>query len=264
MQTIKDVWGDLEAEGGRMQTYRPALVRLTEDVDDVVQDLRAGFASRRAIVEWEQRLAVRTFGQISQRWYEGLARALATSAEPVLTAVLLSEDARETAVDEAVVEQVRERFAATVIAPAYRRAFRHLRKDAGEYVEDGHAAEHDPFSQQHVAMRPALEELEDWQQRGLSALFDGLADADGIHTWGQVVQLATHGEISDEFILRCHRERSTRRVLLDETEHADRTRVAFAARFLVPAYNAGVSELAGRAGEMPEAETTETDPVSYS
>ena len=264
MQTIRDVWEDLEAEGGRMQTYRPALVRLTEDVDDVVQDLRAGFESRREIVAWEQRLAVRTFGQIPQRWYRGLARALGTSEERVLVAVLLREDARERDVPADVVDRVRERFAASVIAPAYRRAFRHLRKDAGEYVEDGRAAEHDPFSQQHVAMRPALEELEDWQQRGLAALFDGLEDADGIHTWGQVVQLATHGEISDEFILRCHRERSTRRVLLDESEYADRARVAFGARFLVPAYNAGVRELAGRAGEMPDAETTSTDPVSYS
>lgn len=263
MPTIRDVWNDLDSDGGEMVTYRPALVRQTEDVAELVDELRDGLDSRRELVEWEQRLAVRTFGQVPTRWYSELARSFTRDRERTLVAAFLRPGARSRDIDERAVERLRERFVTQVLAPAHRRAFRHLRKDAGEYIEDARSGEHDPFAQEHVAMRPALEELEDWQQRALELLLDGFDEESEIHDWGQTVQLATHGELSDEFIMRCARERSTRRLLLGEYEHAERAREAFAARFLVPAYNAGVRVLAGRAGELPEAETADSDPLSY-
>lgn len=265
MATIKDVWGELDSDGGGMVTYRPALVRQTEDVAELVDELRAGFGSRRDLVEWEQRLTVRTFGQVPTRWYTGLARSFTRDREQTLVAAFLQPGARsgDRDINERAAKRLRERFVTQVVAPAHRRAFRHLRKDAGEYIEDARSGEHDPFKQEHVAMRPALEELEDWQVRCLELLLEGFEDESEIHDWGQTLQLATHGELSDEFVMRCAREQSTRRLLLDEYPHAARAREAFAARFLVPAYNAGVRVLAGRAGELPEAQADDSEPLTY-
>jgi hypothetical protein len=70
------------------------------------------------------------------------------------------------------------------------------------------------------------------------------------------VTLATHGEIDETFIARCVREPSTRTVLLEDS--AREARELFAAHYLLPMFNAGVRDLAGRSGEAPKAERQET------
>lgn len=235
------------------ETYRPSLVKLTEDTRGVLAELVAGFDSRRSLLEWAQRLTVRTLGEVEQRFYSELGRqfrATVDSLERVLLSCLLSRDAREREdVPERKAREVRRRLASAYILPARHRAFRELRKDAGEYIGDAREAPHDPLKQRYIAMRPALDELDERQADALEALLDGLDTREEILDWSNDLELATHGEIDEQFGSRCYGERSTAAVLLSDDERAARGRELLAAHHIVPAFNQGVRTLAGRAGE---------------
>lgn len=244
----------------RPRTYLPALPTLTRNVRDTRSRLLTGFESRRALLEWEQDLCIRTLGQVPQRFYRDVARAFRSDEDRTLLAVLLRDGVEGVALDRAVARKERRRLAATFVVPAFMRAFRHLRADAQQYVAEADAdSEHDPETQRHIAMRPSLNELADYQQQALGACLDGFETAADILAWGDQVALATHGEIPQQFITRCFRERATRRVLLDSTPGAARERELLCAHHLCPRFNRGARVLAGRAGELPESERKETE-----
>lgn len=254
------------SKGSSPTPYRPALVALTEDVRERTEELRRGLDSEARVLEWVQELTIRTLGRIDTRVYTDLARQYRSPLEgrrrpsdrhvdgSVLLAALLKPGARRESMadlDDELAESLRERFLATYIHPAHRSAFRELRKDATEYVVDGDEGdEHDPHRQRHVAMRPALSELEGWQQRALEGLLDGFESVEDVLDWGHDLLLATHGEIGREWVTRVVEESSTTEVLLgDEREH-ERARRLFAAYHVVPRYRAGVRVLSRRAGEV--------------
>jgi hypothetical protein len=250
---------DVEAPDSR----RPALVKLTRDLRDLREELVAGFESRRDVLEWLQRLAVRTLGTLSQSWFDEWGRQFRSTPgeQKVLVAGLMRPDARVREMDDETAESLRLRLAASTIRPAYHRAYRHLRRDAGEYVGDdaGYGdAGHDPHVQRFIAMRPALDELEAYQQAVLADLIGGLDDREELLDWGDDVQQATHGEIPERFISRCYEEGSTRDLLLREDDVGERGRELFAATFVIPFFNRGVRDLSGRSAEEPDEETTES------
>ena len=276
--------------GDEPQTYRPALVKLTGDVEDLQRELLVGFADRSALLEWLQRVAVRTLGELPQRVYWEIARQfvldqLVEVEQGALLASLLRPAERDRHLPEHAVEELRERFVATQLRPAYHRAYRELRTDATEYVDEtSDDSAHDPARQRHPALRPGLRELDEWQQRALAELLGGFADRRAILDWSSTLEHATHGELDEveppewatdanvgvggvsgsqrDFIERCYSEPSARRVLTAPGEDSAEIRELFAAFWILPAMNRGVRVLAGRAGELPDVEVERSAPKS--
>lgn len=246
-------------EADATEFVRPSLVRLKLDLEQLEAELYDGFRRRRDVLEWMQRLCVRTLGRTRQEFIEGLGRQFRgrfdDRRERVLLSAMLVPAARDRDLDAEVVDELRERLAATVIAPAYHRALRHLRKDAGEYIdsaEEANTSGHDPQVQRFIAMRPAVDELDDNQSAVLEDVLDGFDQPRDILEWGRDLELATHGEVSEDLVRRCYIEQSTRRMLLSRARADQRARELFAATYVVPAFNRGVRDLVGRAGEQPD------------
>lgn len=246
------------------ESTRPALRKLTRDLEDIEKDLLDGFDSREKVVGWLQELIVRTLGEVDDEWYRKLARQFRgdLAEERTLLACLLTDEqrSRET-ISEDHARQVRERLITTRIHPAHHRAFRKLRKDAGEYIDtEGRLSKHAPELQRYVAMRPALDELEREQRDVLDQLLDGLESRmEILLTWGPKLEEATHGEVSGAFVSRCYREPSTASLLTEQSETASRGRQVFAVYHLLPTFNAGVRDLSGRAGEQPHDDSEDSE-----
>lgn len=238
-------------------TRRPALVKLSDDIEGLREELITGFDSRREILEWLQRLVVRTLGELPSKWVDKFADEFkgvpAEREERTLLAALLTRSNRVRDIDDEVAKDLRERLYALYVRPAFHRAFRELRGDATEYLDDdGTDSQHAAPRQRWIAMRPALDELERYQERALGDLLDGFDDKSAILDWGVDLELATHGEIPGEFVSRCYREESTMRMLTGSTPETARGRELFAAKYVVPAYNRGVRQLSGRTGEQAD------------
>lgn len=247
---------DLDAS----ESHRPALEKLVADLKDLERELLDGFNSRAEVLVWLQKLCVRTLGQVPDDWYREVSNAFTggdENRERMLLSLLLSEDRRVRRLDEDRVKAARSRVSAMTVRPSLHRAVRHLRSDAGEYVDDdrGSTSAHDPNKQRYIAMRPALNELEDRQRGVLVRFLSGFEDTQAIVEWTGDVEVATHGEIDDTWTTRVVSESSTMRVLLSDRDVDRRARETVAAHFLLPAFNAGARDLFGRSIETVDAET---------
>lgn len=182
---------------------RPGLGKLALDQQEVVTDLRAGFGSRRALLEWMVRAAVRTAGKLDPE------RPAQYLLEPPTLAALLEPAARERldlddvlpAGDAAqVAATVRRYVAVTDVLPACKQATRAVRWNTVERTEnDDETAFTDPAGQAHVGMRPALTLLEQRQVDVLGRFLDGLAGGgDPLEAWYADLNLATYGEHADQ------------------------------------------------------------------
>lgn len=269
--------GGVESTAGSMgldreipESRRPALVRLCLDVEELVDELMAGFESREEILLWARRSIPRTLGEVETAFYRSLAeqfraagrrgprRDLDVDRERTLVSALLDGSSRMRELPPDAVGDLRRDVATSAIDPAFRRAFRQLRKSATEYVdaEESDESDHDPARQRYIAMRPALDELDGYQGRATRAVLDGLEDVDQVRRWSTLVELATHGEIDDEVLRRSCREESTIELLTSGggTVGQKRGRELFAAYYLLPAFNRGVRDLRDRAKEEPDAD----------
>lgn len=262
---------DADMQRSVPESRRPALVRLSLDVEELVSDMETGFQSREEVLRWARRMIPRTLGEIPTEFYRELSKqfggVIDDDRERTLLAALLVDRERTLEMDTEAVDQLRQRLAVHIIEPAYRRAFRALRNSATEYVDDGDSSsdsEHDPARQRYIAMRPVMDELDQYQRVGVDCLLAGLEDRDGIRRWGTVLELATHGELPEGFVRRCTEEQSTRTLLTAENPSLgqQRARELFAATFLLPAYNRGVRDLRDRAKEEANAERQETEVAS--
>ena len=244
------------------EPYRPALVTLSKDIRERVDELRGGLESEGRVLEWLQEVTIRTLGEIDTTVYADMARQFRGS-QGMLLAALVEPSARRgrmRGLGDETAERLRERLVAHYVAPAHRDAFRELRSDATEYADAGGDGDaHDPKRQRFIAMRPALSELETWQQRALSTLLDGFDERGEILDWGQDVLLATHGELGDEWATRVYDEEPTVSVLLGDSAEDERARRLFAAHHLLPQFRAGVRVLSGRAGEVADEGTERTE-----
>jgi hypothetical protein len=253
---------DPDAIGERPRPFRPALVTLSDDVRDRVDELQSGLSSEDRVLEWVQELTIRTLGNLDPLVYADLARQY-RGPQGVLLAAFLQPGARRgrmNGLGEETAQAVRERFLAKFVYPAHRQAFRELRTDATEYVDDaGDGDAHEPHRQTFIAMRPALSELEQWQERALSRLLDGFDERGDILDWAPDLVLATHGELEEGWVTRCYEEESAVAVLLGDSEEHARGRRLMAAHHIIPRFRDGVRVLAGRAGELADAETDEIE-----
>lgn len=273
---LKELHTD-ESDPEGFGTYRPALRRLTLDAHDLiyggddVPGLKGGFDTRTTLIHWEQRLSVRTLGEVPQFVYQGIASQLASPGDRPLVEALLDDESAPRSVE------ARTRMRRRVVIPAFNRAFRRLRIDATEYLNEMDAktgtesksmtqekATRNPAKQSNIAMRPSLEELDTAQQFVLDQLLPhGLDSRDEILEWGDVLVNATHGEpiylptgetIDVGAFVERHHDRGPYTELLTDPG-LRRPREAWVARFLIPTFNAAVREILPTSGELPDGET---------
>lgn len=257
---------DTDTETEVPDSYRPALVKLSEDIQNAENSLHNGFDTREGMLLWLQNLSAVTLGSLPHRLFEHFAEALRTPAgdtgEHPLIACLLTQDARTRDISQTAAETFRERLAAVYIRPSHHSALKHLRASATEYIEEGSAdATHNPQKQRYIAMRPALNELRDTQQHTLEALLQGFKSTREILEWHADLELSTHGELDGDLAPRLLREQSLNDILTTDTTAAAGARQYLAAHTLLPAYSRGVRDLAGRASEQPEAESDPMEAV---
>lgn len=242
--------------------YRPALVTMSRDVQELVAELRGGLEDEAEAVRWLRRATIRTLGELDVEVYDGFSRQM-RGEQGLLIAALVVPAQRRRRVPEDVETAVRERLAARYVLPAYHRAFRRLRKDATEYADEADEGDlHDPERQNFTAMRPALDELATWQERALESLLEGFDERGDVLEWAEDLELATHGEIPETFAMRCYHEESTVAVLLGDDKVSERARRQIAVHHLLPRFRAGVRTLSRRAGEVAAAEREERE-VTY-
>lgn len=242
---------------------RPALRKLSNDVDELLSELEDGLESEQAVLRWLRESIPALLGETETSFYLRFARQW-RSDDGVLLDALLTADARRQPLEEVVVDEVRRRIAVSVIEPAFDRAFRTLRDDSTTYVgapdeSTTSSAEHEPSKQTHTAMRPEIDEFANYQETAIRQLLAGLGSDDEIRRWGQLVEIASFGEVREGFVRRIVEERSTRQ-LVTTTSPSPQTRRAremFAAYYLLPAFNDGIDELRRRTKEEPAAEREE-------
>lgn len=241
-----------------IKSYRPALVALQEDMRALTSELVDGLESERRVLTWLQEMTVGTLGRLDWLVYNDMVRQF-RGDQGVLLAAMVRPAARRgdmRDLDNSRAKDLRERFLGEYVHPALRNAFRTLRRDATEYIdgateEDAHA----PDRQRHLAMRPALTELDQWQERALRSLLDGFEDRAEVLDWGHDVLLATHGELDEDWVSRVVREQSTMDIMTGEAPADGRARRLFAAHYLLPRYRTGVVAILGGAGELADAES---------
>lgn len=243
---------------------RPALPTLTDDQRDLIREFVDGFASRGAFLEWCQDAAIRTLGELDGDWMQ--TRAFTR----LDLSVLITSEARRRFAPESG-DVLSKRQAAGVrrgvvlsdILPACTAAYRRLRWNATEYVNDGDDSfVPDPEVQEHTAMRPALTELDDRQDWAIRKLLTGISSEDALLSWLQVVTEASYAEVDSGLGERLNVERRARRLLLDDVEpdEADLARwfrESFAAKYVLPGFAVAASEVGKRAGELAQQEATE-------
>ena len=152
------------------RSRRPAEAQLPGTIQTLRHDLLDGFSTRAAAVCWFQQLCVRTLGEVSCDRYRQFAvefRSDSRYDEGSKLACFLTPAARTRPIDDDAAQNFREHWAANVITPTQTRAFRSIRQQATEYVgedeesdDPGYDADSD---EQSLALRPALEELNDAQ-----------------------------------------------------------------------------------------------------
>lgn len=255
------------------RSRRPAERQLITQFEAERESLIEGFENRKAVLRWGQRIAVRSLGQIPQNRFHQLAKEFVPDGdniEGVLLSALLMPESRSRNMDDDVATGLRKRWAAEVLGPVQVRAFRDLRKDAGEYVgesekENRRGAGYQPAKQSFM-MRPSLSELDKHQSAALERVLGGLEDRDEILKWGDELTSATRGEPIDpdrppgSFIPKAYRELSTVDLLTLQTDSYARARQAFIAHWLLPAFNRGVRDLTGRTAEEPGDESENYGP----
>ncbi|MFW5900219.1 MAG: hypothetical protein ACOCTH_00390, partial [Halodesulfurarchaeum sp.] len=209
--------------------------------------------------EWLQRVQITTFGRIYPGVYELPAPAFMvgtpTEGRHYDLDVLVTEAARDLDLDPEDVTEIRNRFWQRFIHPAYHGAAKSIRRNAGQYVDDDgerSPTNLDPVRQRYTGMRPALDELDKYQQTALGLLLDGFEEPSQIIDWIQVLELASQHEVPVEFGWRLYNREADRRMLCGESEAMARTRELVALRFILPMFTRGTKDLASYAREQPQ------------
>lgn len=174
-----------------------ALDTLHADQEELVEELRAGFADRREIVLWLHKASARTLGHIPDRW---AARLLANRYR---TAALLDDyqtrrRVLERAPDDREADLERQITADHRLLEASRDAMAFLARQADQFDETAFQGELGP--QKYLAMRPTLDDLVTRQRTALKQVL-GLADDyprglrthEDVSRWVRAVVRATRG-----------------------------------------------------------------------
>ncbi|MFC7028810.1 hypothetical protein ACFQH8_18095 [Halomicroarcula sp. GCM10025710] len=133
---------------------------------------------------------------------------------------------REDPVDQHTAEQERRLWAAKYIRPAFRAAYRTLRKNAQQYTNKSERVE-DASETQYFAMRPALDDLYQKQSDLLLSLLDGFEDMAAVDDWLSRLDNGTLGElhmVEPDFDWKIHDSTVAQRVLTVDAEKYERER----------------------------------------
>ncbi|WP_256545414.1 hypothetical protein [Halobellus inordinatus] len=236
---------------------RPALNRLREEQLEALQTFREdGFASRQALLKWLHTFQYRTLGRVADWVYYLLPTQDVTVACCLNNAKARRRHHPRSFLTAEQRADERHRQAAKHLRPACRKALRDLRTRATEYVDEDNPAP-DPDESPHSVLRPTLDEYQQRQRIRLQRWFDGFDSLSELENWVHQFDYDTLGEIENipggqEFDFELIQKRAGRRVALGDTEAYAREREQLAARYLLPATNRAVRELAASAGEATD------------
>lgn len=241
----------------RAEGQRTALDRLLLDQADLWVEAIAGFRDRSAVLTWMQDVVIHSLGRIGPaEWFAGVL-----ADENLMAALLARPYGGCDGFSPQQVRELREGWTADVLLPAFADAHREFRWSAVEYgsndSEDWQEAP-DPSVQRAPAMRPALATLEERQARALETLLEGFETSTAFAAWGQAVTRASYAELDRALLREAYFDLPVRRRMTapDDAE-ARWFREAWAAEYLLPAFNAAATQLSSRANEV--AESTSND-----
>lgn len=225
------------------ENQRDVLFRGAPDRKPPLTPLTEPFEDRRALVNWWQAAAVRTFGHLPTFFPAGdILR------DGRLTSALIGEDTDADA-------HTRQRILEKTLE-ATRRSYRDLEVRATEWLSentDGHDDYRriDPTNQQHIAMRPAFSRLDREQAKALTRLWGGFEDRLTLSEWvHSLPSIVDFNDVLDQ-PLPAYLARSghARRMLCADTDAGRVYRERFAAGLLLPAMGNRAKKL--RASERP-------------
>lgn len=252
-ETVLPEFEPEDREDDELQPTRPALANLNEQQLEALREFRdEGIEHRPALLRWLLRLQFRTLGRLPDYWYHHVA------TDPTALACVLTGENRDaygekdgTSVTASEAWAARRRLVAKYLRPACRDAFRTLRPKATEYLDD----EKDPDKMAALAMRPALDEHYQRCERALAQFHRGFASEDDLDEWLHQLDLATFGAIKaveSDFDYVLLTDQSAPELYLSDDERYVEARESIMARYLLPATNVAVRELAERAGESDD------------
>lgn len=252
-----------EYEADYIESVRPALTNLSQEQQAALDDFRDnGLLDRPALLQWLLKLQYRTLGRLPDYWFTHV------STDPSALAVVLTGPHRgeygakkETRITPEEAWQMRRKLVAVYLRPAARDAFRELRTKAVEYT-DGNRP--DPEKMAAFAMRPALEEHYQRQREALRAFTEGFDSELALDRWCHELDLATFGaikRIEPRFDALIQNEPLAPDLYLSDESRYVNTREAIAARFLLPATNVAVRQVALTSGEASNEKREKTTGV---
>lgn len=233
---------------GKTRTTQPALDVWEVDKFQLLFDGNAertppiqawvdGFDDTRAIINWWQAAAVRSFGTIVREFDPRDIRR-----DDALRRRLLADT------DEA--EAYRRRLMRAGIEPALADSWNRLSDLAAERVTPDDSDDDrpdyqiiDPEKQKHVAMMPAHTRLDSAQSRVLASLWEGFESVDALDRWVAGLSVATRGELDREFARQFMNDEANRRRMLGPGASAYRER--FAIFVLLPRFARAAYRLKG-------------------
>lgn len=249
-----------EDSEGPENRFTPALDKLNDDQRQWLNRWTVeGYPDRRELILSLHQMQFWSLGRVPDGWFVNVC------SKPVPLSVVITSDNRyewrENPVDQHTAEKERRQLAAKYIRPAFRAAFRTLRKDAKQYLNEGERVD-EATKTEYFAMRPALDELYTKQGTLLVSLLDGFDDMTDIDDWLSRLDQGTLGElhrVEPDFDWKIHDRPTAQRVLLEDGDKYERERELWAATYLLPAYNRAVSNWAVEAEEHHEDEDGEME-----
>lgn len=232
----------------------PALASLNREQREALDGFRRGFGRRRGLLVWLLRFQHLTLGEVAHDRYAALG-----ARRPIVGA-LLTSDRRERFLEDPQrvpperAAETRRRLAARHLRPACTAAYGKLRTQAVEYLDDDRP---DPELASATALRPGLDDLHGTQRENLKAFLDGFDDVDAAEEWAHELDEAHRGHLADEVDTWDYQilTGAERRALVEDGPAYRFAREQVAARFLLPAFNRAVRELADKAGETGETDS---------
>jgi hypothetical protein len=210
--------------------------------------VRDGFPSRRALLSWYQRAAVRTLGNIAERF----PPESCVGDETLLSGLLTEPDCDVELMGDRDAAVYRRMFESTVVQPACSNAYRGFRTKAAEYVKSEEREgdkwsprKLDPESQASIAMRPGFQTLDEQQYQTLSRLWGGFETVDDLLDWTHSLNAPSNGDIDDNIAEMVTVDDTAVAHLVGNRHDPDAAvyREAFAASIVLPSFVAGVRSM---------------------
>lgn len=230
-------------EGGRM-----ALMQLSTDQARMIVQLMDGFDSRQDILRWMQDLTIQSLGHLEDDWF-----ATVTASPGTVSALLGRPWGPIPEISPVTAKEIRRSIAARELLPAYQRAIAEFRWAAKERTEidDIDQSSIDPFNQKHPAMRPNLTHQDKKHGWALDRLLEGFDNEDEVLLWANYVTSSTYAEIDGETISGAYFDKPIRQSMTDRGSPIARfKREAWAAKYLLPAFNRATHAVAKRSQEV--------------